>query len=155
MILGLKLLPRLFYLRDKQKEDFNDPYADEWLDCGSCMARYDHTRRARWGCPRVPEESRSWVDGRAEIETAFQMELDECPGFSVSLPEVYEAARAAQWANDGQLDAYYEGEPVTRLAIEYIDTFRASIKELEASVAREQRREIKKLSNKNGTQRHS
>lgn len=83
-----------------------------------------------------------WLD-KSGIEAAMGMELDECPGLAISLPEVIEASRAAGWADDSLLVEFYEGEEPTRLVLDCIEILRGAVREVESDEMRTQRRKLK------------
>ena len=50
-----------------------------------------------------------------------------CAGFTTSLPETIEAARAWKWWSKGQLEAFLRGEPASEPLVLGIETFDAAV----------------------------
>ncbi len=54
-----------------------------------------------------------------------------CVGYTTTLPEVLEAARALSWRQDGHLTDLYDGEPVTPQLRDSMDVVGVEIKRVE------------------------
>lgn len=128
--------------RERQATELNDSRADEWLNCDACVAQFTEKQRAGMACARVPEKDRARGD-LSSLEHALGAELDECPGDSLTLPQVIEAARAATWAKDGLLKEFYEGQPLTRLVLNCVEVLRASVSQVERENFKEAREKAK------------
>jgi hypothetical protein len=61
---------------------------------------------------------------------------DVCPGYTTTMPEVIEAARALQWRNHGALVALYDDLPLPPTMAVAIDIVDAAVKDVEADVMR-------------------
>ncbi len=64
-----------------------------------------------------------------------------CPGYTTSLPDVYEAARALSWRRDGQLRECYD-VPVTQLLRDCVDILDGACKQQDRDRLREQKLEM-------------
>ena len=110
-------------------------YAKEWLDCGACQKRTTVPERASMDCAWMPKSQRR--PGRMR---AFP-EAPVCPGYLVSQPEVYEAARALSWRREGSLRDFYD-EPLTPALRDCVDVLDSACKDVEREYMRKQRREM-------------
>jgi hypothetical protein len=93
-------------------------------DCEKCMQAYTKPIRQGWACgyePPAPEgaivEAWSGLGYRGDRPTI-------CPGYTTTLPETIEIARAWKWWVKGELAAYVDGAPVShplKMGIEIFD----------------------------------
>lgn len=67
-------------------------------------------------------------------------EIEECPGYATSLPDVIEIARAMHWRDKGQLQLIYP-RGLTPALCDGIDILSGSVREQEASSVRRRREE--------------
>ena len=90
-------------------------------DCEKCMQAYSKPIRQRWACgyePLLPgAEAWAGLGYKGEPPTT-------CPGYTTTLPETIEAARAWRWWKNGELAAFTGRSPATdalKLGIEVFD----------------------------------
>ena len=132
MIEGLRLLPRVQALRDDNAEGLG------WLPftCDDCDRYNDRATKRVFRCGWLPEKERTGGMGEYPGSTI-------CPGYTTSLPDVYEAARALSWRRDGQLRELYD-VPITQLLRDCVDVLDSSCKQTERERLAEQRREMER-----------
>lgn len=136
MISGLRMLPRVQVDRQRQRDD-GSPFADEHMDCTSCKAKPDHEMFApEWRC--------GWLDASAHRDGMAPHEEDVCPGYSIQMPEVIEAAQALHWRNSGSLAALYEDMPLPPVLVGYVNALAGAVSEVEADTMRAAREEAKR-----------
>lgn len=106
------------------------------MDCAECKQRLTKTERASLWCGWVKTEER--LSGLRPFP-----EAEVCPGYTIALPEVIEAARLLGWANRNALSSYVAGElpPVAADAVDILD---ASVKEVERDAIRESSEKMKR-----------
>lgn len=134
------MLPWVSAQRERLKDPTDlfpqgDPMADDYLDCGACRRMTSRAQRAGMACGWMPESERTGYefmhpDGAPE-------DIKVCPGYTVNLPEVNEAARALSWRQDGQLTEFYDGEKPTRPLRDAMDLIAAESKRVERHSLRE------------------
>lgn len=93
-------------------------------NCKACMTAYSTPIRQGWGCghelppaPGVPVAPWSGCGYDGPAPTI-------CPGYTTTLPETIEAARAWKWWSKGELAAFVDGAPVSgplKIGIEVFD----------------------------------
>lgn len=66
------------------------------------------------------------------MQTPNGPEATVCVGYTCTLPEVSEAARALGWRQDGHLKEFYDGEPLTPILKDALDILATEIKRVEA-----------------------
>lgn len=99
------------------------------MDCTQCKERLGRQERAAIRCGWIPQSQHlSGLRPFPEAET--------CPGYSIGLPEVSEAARLLGWANRGCLSSYVAGE-LPPAAADAVDILNSAVKEAEAAIIRE------------------
>lgn len=138
MISGLRALPRVQTERNRQRDE-GSPFADAHMNCTECPQMFDAVARAEMRCGWMPTSE--WLDsGMPNHAEAV------CPGYSIQLPEVIEAARALSWRNHGGLEPLYGREefPLPPQAAAYIDVLDGAVKASEADEMRRIREESKR-----------
>lgn len=129
MIEGLRFLPQVQAQRNEIAEG-----GGWYLTCDDCP--HDKQARRLIRCGWLPDAER--VGGMGEYPGATV-----CPGYTTSLPEVYEAARALSWRRDGQLREFYD-VPLTALLRDCVDLLDAACKQQERDAMREQQNELER-----------
>lgn len=131
MIEGLRAVPWIQHARARMRKG-EDPQADSYLDCRSCMTTYSKHIRAEWGCGHLPAAARS--------KSVFPLECDFrptiCPGYSASLPQVREAASAYAWWDKGQLRDRLGGPP-TEAMVTAIDILHGAVVAVQSHALKE------------------
>jgi hypothetical protein len=132
LIEGLRYLPELQARRDKQTEDGIPP---DFLDCESCLVAATEQERRCLGCGLMPKHLH--LPGMRPFS-----EASVCPGYSASMPEVYEAARAMSWSKRGGLVPLYGAVELPPVATEAIDVLEGAANTVERRILREAREDI-------------
>lgn len=134
MIEGLRFLPRVQAERERLMEDGAplELAQQVFLDCDSCTMNRDE--RASIRCGWLPESS--WTDGSMPLPGATI-----CPGYTTSLPEVYEAARLLRWVNRGALGAYTDQLPLSSAAALAVDLLEDAVRATERDALRRMKAE--------------
>ena len=90
-------------------------------DCNACMRTYSTSIRQQWACGYEPAAGRGVVV-EAWAGLGYKgAPPTTCPGYTTTLPETIEAARAWQWWGKGQLSEFCDRRPPTdalKLSIE-------------------------------------
>jgi hypothetical protein len=132
LIEGLRYLPELQARRDKQTEDGIPP---DFLDCDDCLVnKTEHDRRC-FGCGFMPRHRH--LPGMQPFP-----EASVCPGYTSSMPEVLEAARAKSWTARGGLVPLYGAVELPPIATEAIDVLEGAANVVERRVLREAREDV-------------
>lgn len=110
------------YYRGHQQRQGNSN-AETWASCGPCLRAVedggvDRGIRAAWGCGWLPASERT---GPGMAPPQAQIEASVCCGYTIRLPEVFEAARALAWRRDGQVREFYGDDEITDIAKDAID----------------------------------
>ncbi len=124
MIEGLRFLPQVQAQRDE---------GGWFLTCDDCP-NHDAERRI-FRCGWIPEGERTGGMGEYPGSTV-------CPGYTTSLPDVIEAARALSWRRDGQLGERYD-LPLTENLRDCVDLLDLAAKGEERKRLREQADKLK------------
>lgn len=114
------------------KSDGAADYAKIWLDCPACP--YNDRERANADCGWLPKSQR-----RPGLRPFSEAPV--CPGYLITQPEVYEAARALAWQRKGQMELLYDQPPTPALR-DAVDILDAACGEVEREHLRKQRREL-------------
>ncbi len=123
MIEGLRYLPRV----QAQRDEANGAW---YLDCETCTLGHEERRRFR--CAFVAEKDRLPQSGP-------EHDANWCPGYTTSLPDVIEAARALSWRRDGQLGNFYDLPVLLRDCVDILDV---AAKQEERESMRKRREEM-------------
>lgn len=126
------MLPWVSAQRQKMRDD-GAYEADGYLRCESCRGYLVESQRREWNCGFEPVPLRTGVaptPPRAPGATV-------CPGYTTSLPEVGEAARALGWADRGMLKEFYSGDELPPVLFDCLDILAMSLREVEADGYRE------------------
>ena len=91
----------------------------------TCKEHKTETERAGMRCGWM--ESHAWRD-----EQLMAHDEEVCPGYSISLPEVIEAARLMQWRNHGSLAALVEDLPLPPAAALCVDILAGAVQAVES-----------------------
>lgn len=132
------MLPWVSAHREQQKDEGN--VKDMYLDCKACNKRTTPSTRAMMLC--------GWVDESEHIGSLAPTPPGApnptvCPGYTIQLPEVYEAARALGWKKDGCIREFYP-DGLTAIAIDALDTVDSAINSVQRHAIRKSRREASK-----------
>ena len=131
---GLHYLPLVQTRRDKLAEDGNH-YSKEFLDCEVCERNTSGNQRLSMRCGWRPESEWLWNSGPYP-------EAECCPGYTMRLADVHEAARAYSWSQRGELNLLYDDKP-TPLLRSCVDYLTVGVRNAEREYMREQRKEMK------------
>lgn len=107
---------------------------DEWgsrryYSCDTCKAENSIVVRRSWQCGYVPRADRG--PDKPRVPDGAPEDVTVCPGYSTTLPEVLEAARALSWRHDGLIGEFFGGAPISERAKIYIDILDTQIREVE------------------------
>ena len=127
MIEGLRLLPQVQSQRD-------DAEGSWYLTCDDCDRYNDRATKRVFRCGWLPEKERTGGMGAYPGSTV-------CPGYTTSLPDVYETARALSWRRDGQIRELYD-VPLTQLLRDCVDVLDSACKQSDRERLAEQRRRM-------------
>lgn len=92
-------------------------------NCGDCKANNTAETRQMWRCPYEPDSpaaKQPFV--RAPRPEGSTVEPTVCPGYTTSLPETIEVARAWGWAERGCLRDFTRDEP-TEALVDAVELF--------------------------------
>ena len=131
---GLRNLPRVQADRERQLDDGTpEDEVAAWLNCEDC--NFDHEQRRLFRCGWIPTSQH--LDGGGVFEDS-----SICPGYTIGLPEVFEAARLLVWRREGAIAALARLPlpPIAALAVDLLDSEQ---KRIERDDLRRQRREMK------------
>ena len=118
-------------------EDKNQD-GDNWLHCSDCGSWLNEEQQATMCCGWLPKHKRigsppaPWVRARGGGP-----EPTVCPGYTISLPQVQQTARALQWAERGLLSEYCGTEDLPQLVFDAVDILNAEISAVERFALRE------------------
>lgn len=142
---GLTLLPWLQWHREHLRDDNAPLAAEQYYSCHPCKRRQSARERAGLWCGYLPRSQ--WIgDGPRLPEGAPESEScpSICPGYSTTLPEVLEAARALGWRQDGLLSEFFGGEPLGARMKLYIDVLLTQVRGVERHAFRVAAKPLKK-----------
>ncbi len=125
MIEGLRFLPRVQSQRDEAEGAW-------YFTCDDCPNDRETKRFLR--CAYLPPSERLGGHGEYPGSTI-------CPGYTTSLPDVCEAARALSWRRDGQIRELYD-VPITSLLRDCVDVLDGACKQNDRERLAEQRRNV-------------
>lgn len=100
-----------------------------FLDCESCLVTATEETRACLHCGFLPQ--RQWLEGDRPYP-----EASVCPGYSIRLPEVLEAARALAWSKRGGLVPLYGVRRLPPAAVDAIDILDGAASKVERELMR-------------------
>ncbi len=83
------------------------------------------------------------------FDAGGRVKTSVCPGYTITLPEVYETCRALWWRKDGQLEHLYDDPltPVMRVCIDYLAS---AISETERDVMKAQKKKFEAEQRRHG-----
>ena len=114
-----------------------------YLNCASCLSAVAPAARALWNCghlPRLPLNV-----GQYPLPLAAERPAsDTCPGYTTSLPQVHETARAYGWLERGQIREFCGGEQPTDAMIDCLDILGGSVGESLAAAQRARAEEMRR-----------
>lgn len=116
-------------------KDEGSSMGDGYLNCEECKKMTTPPVRRAMRCGWVKPEDR--MDNAAPVPPGAPR-ASECPGYLISMPEVYEASRALGWKRDGAIRELYP-EGITRIAVDAIDTVDCAISAVERYAIRKAR----------------
>lgn len=122
-------------LQARRDDDIKDGLPPTFLDCDSCLVTATETERASLHCGYLPASEH--LDGLRPYP-----ECSVCPGYSIRLPEVYEAARALSWSKRGGLVPLYGARELPGCAVDAIDILDAAAGKAERDAIRRERERV-------------
>lgn len=99
-------------------------------DCSKCMQAYPLHIRQGWACGHAPPAPPGVV---VEAWSGLGYKGDPpktCPGYTTTLPEVIEIARAWRWWDKGQLAQFFDEPPTDEIRLG-VELFDGAVKALE------------------------
>ena len=81
--------------------------------------------RCGWIDPAYWPDDDYWKEYGVKAPGACNVEVSQCPGYLLALPQVWEAARAWGHWEKGQLAMLFAGEPVPGAALFAVEAFNA------------------------------
>jgi hypothetical protein len=119
VIEGLRLLPWLqeALKRDREQSGSDSPF-QTLADCRKCMETSNQKERQSWGCPYEPKHDRIEAQPWSPASLNSKWDGDPptvCPGYTTSLPETIECARAWMHWSKSQLETFCGGPPTDQI----------------------------------------
>lgn len=141
------MLPWISWHREKLRDE-NDKSSDGYLYCNECLAGLPEEARRRMRCGYLPDRSSEpgflppigWPEFSDDPCVPFTV----CPGYSSTLPEVFEVSRALSWSRrgGGLRDFYRRDYP------KISDELLILVDALDAEISRVERHSIREVRNK-------
>ena len=130
------MLPWVVRMRDKILADTgNRKISEAHLSCETCSV--PRFARESWRCGYLPDQP-SERRYTGPMGQDWPIVPTTCPGYTTSLPQVYEAARARKWAERGMLRDLEDDDlnPVMLAAIDILDIGISEVEQAEIGKAK-------------------
>lgn len=125
MIMGLRLLPWVLYYRRENK-------GAKIFDCETCMKTTTRAYRQSLNCGYLPPHERTGPGAFMQVPFRFpDDDADQCPGWLIRLPQVYEAQVAYLWSEKGQLTERYPEDKDLTLVMDCVQVLSAEQNEVD------------------------